>query len=99
MDQKVAEIQYGHTKVVLEDNSDARKCLIASRMGKMGWTSRLFLLDHSLENLFTVSVFEHSNFELNLEHLLFLSDVNLHTDILPHFWLSIFINAKVMCQS
>ena len=85
MDQKVAEIQYRHTKVVLEDNSDVRKCLIASRMGKMGWTSRLFLLDHSLENLLTVSVFEHSNFELNLEHLLFLSDANLHTDILPHF--------------
>ena len=81
----MAETRYGHTKIALEDDSDARKCLITFGMRKMGGTSRLFSLDNSDENEFTVSVFGHSNFQLKLEHLLFLSDANLSTDILPHF--------------
>ena len=93
--QKVAETHYGHTKIALED-SDARKCLIAFRVKKMGGTSRFFTLDWSDENVFTVPVFGRKNFEFNLEHLLFLSNASLSIDILPHFWLSIFINLKIM---
>ena len=65
--QKVVETQYGHTKIALEEDSDVRKCLIAFGIRKMGGTSRLFLLDQSDEN-----AFGHRNFELNLEHLLFI---------------------------
>ena len=66
--------------MALEEGSDVRKCLIAFGIRKMGGTSRLFLLDQSDENSFG-----YRNFELNLEHLLFLSDANPSTDILPHF--------------
>ena len=65
---------------------------------KNGWDNRFFMLDWSDENVFTVSVFGHKNFEFNLEHLLFLSNASLSIDILPHFWLSIFINLKIMYQ-
>ena len=81
----MVETQYGHTKIALEEDSDARKCLKAFGMRKMSGTSRLFSLDQSDENAFTGSVFGHRNFELNLEHLLFLSDAKLSTDILPYF--------------
>ena len=85
IDQRVAETQYGLTKLALEDDSDTRKCLIAFGMRKIGGISRLFSLDQSDENAFTVSAFGHRNFELNLEHLLFLSDANQSIDILSHF--------------
>ena len=61
--QKGAETHYGHTKIALEEDSDAIKCLIALGMRKMGGTSRLFSLDQSNEQ----------EFGLNLEYLLFLS--------------------------
>ena len=72
----MAETQYGHTKIALEEDSYARKHLIAFGMRKMGGTSGLFSLDQSDKNAFTISVFGHKNFELNLKHLLFLSDTN-----------------------
>ena len=83
--QKAAATQYGDTKIALKEDSDARKCLIAFRMRKMGWTSRLFSLDQSDENTFKVSVFGHRNFELILS--------------LPQVWQSIFTNSRVMYQS
>ena len=85
INQKVAETQYGHTKIALEEDSDARKYLKASGMRKMGGASTSFSLDQSDENAFAVSVFGRRNFELNFEHLLLLSDANLSTDILPIF--------------
>ena len=53
----MTETQYGRNKIALEGDSDARKYLIASKIRKMGGTSRLLLLDQSDKNAFTVSVF------------------------------------------
>ena len=58
----MAETQYGHTKIAVEEDSDARKYLIALGMRRMGGTSRLLSLDQSDENTFTVSVLGHMNF-------------------------------------
>ena len=41
----MAETQYGHTKIALEEDSDARKYLKASGMRKMGGASISFSLD------------------------------------------------------
>ena len=81
----MAENQYGHTKIALEEDSDAKIYLIAFRTRKIGGTNKMFSLDQLHKNAFTISVFGHRKFELNLEHLLFLFNVKLSTDILPHF--------------
>ena len=59
----MAETQYDHTKIALEEDSDARKYLKASGMRKMGGASISFSLDQSDENAFTVSVLGRRNFE------------------------------------
>ena len=79
----MAETQYGHTKIALEENSYTRKWLITFGMRKMGGTMDCFVRPIGQKHVHSFCIWAQEFWvkSWTLENLLFLSNAHLSTDI------------------